>query len=191
MDDYLPQLHDLVLGVSHDELGVQGELSKRLFPTVCNSKADQQDFSWRTTLTPSLLTSNRLSFTGLHADLVFTLLVQGYTLSNYAHTLVQTLGTYEYDPSLPDKDRAEKETTLNFAVDLLKRASGVFTHIADVVMPEWDNSQFSYAASSSSSIGSLLQEAGNRDRSYRAESRPLDPDSSSRSGEPRAYGGSA
>ncbi|KAH8806853.1 hypothetical protein DL96DRAFT_1629933 [Flagelloscypha sp. PMI_526] len=126
VDDYLPQLNELIVGTARDELGLKTE------PV----------FSWRTTLSPNLFNATtRQSFPGLHADWAFTLLVQGFTLSNYARTIVTSLGAYEHDRAIRDAERKSKDDSLNFAVDLLRRASGAFAFISETVLPQWENSR--------------------------------------------------
>jgi hypothetical protein len=96
-------------------------------------------FSWRTTLSSTLFnTSPRRSIPSLHADLAFSLLTYAFALANLAHSSVLVLGAYEHERGISDTERKEKDEKLNFAVNLLCRASGIFTHIAENVLVEWD-----------------------------------------------------
>ncbi|KAG8692112.1 hypothetical protein FRC09_011452, partial [Ceratobasidium sp. 395] len=70
----------------------------------------------------------------------FILLTTAYALSNLSAASVASLGTYERDRALPDSDRRAKDEKLTFAIKLLCRAAGVFTHVAQVVIPEWSKS---------------------------------------------------
>jgi hypothetical protein len=99
-------------------------------------------FSWRTTLSANLFnTSPRLDIPGLHADYAFALLTSGFAFSNLAHTIVTSVGTYEHDRAISDTDRKAKDEKINVAVDFLCRASGIFSFISDVVLPEWETSR--------------------------------------------------
>lgn len=101
-------------------------------------------FSWRSTLSESLFNSSpRQSVPSLHADLAFTLLTYAFVLSNLARTTVASLGNYECERSISDADRKAKDEKLNFAVTLLCRAGGVYKHLSEKVLPEWDKSDSS------------------------------------------------
>jgi hypothetical protein len=96
-------------------------------------------FSWRTTLSSTLFnTSPRLSLLSLHADLASCLLTYAFSLSNLARSSVASLGAYEYERGISEVERKQKDEKLNFAVTLLCRASGIFSHLADSILPEWD-----------------------------------------------------
>lgn len=96
-------------------------------------------FSWRSTLSASLFNSSpRQSVPSLHADLAFTLLTYGFAFSNLARSTVAALGRYEYDRTISETSRKMKDEKLNFAVQLLCRASGVFKYLSDSVLPAWD-----------------------------------------------------
>jgi len=79
--------------------------------------------------------SPRVPVAGFHAELAFTLLTYGFVLSNLARSTVISLGNYEHDRHITEIERKVKDEKLNFAVDLLCRASGVYLHIAEVVLP--------------------------------------------------------
>ncbi|KIY44557.1 hypothetical protein FISHEDRAFT_77469 [Fistulina hepatica ATCC 64428] len=120
LEDYLPQLYGIISCVSQDELSFKSEPA----------------FSWRTTLSSTLLNNSpRLELPTLHVELSFSLLTYGFLLSNHARSILNTLGTYERDKYISDADRTSKDATLNFAVTLLCRASGVFSHLAESVLP--------------------------------------------------------
>jgi len=96
-------------------------------------------FSWRTTLSAQLFNNSpRIEFPGVYADYSFTLLTYGFALCDLAYTIVSSVGMYEYDRAISDAGRKSKEDQLNVAVDFLCRASGVFTHIGETVLLEWD-----------------------------------------------------
>jgi hypothetical protein len=99
-------------------------------------------FSWRTTLSSNIFnTSPRMSFSGFHADLAFTLLTYAFALSNLARHTVLTLGRYEYDRAISDSERKVKDDKLNVAVTFLCRASGIYSYISDHVLLEWETSR--------------------------------------------------
>lgn len=100
-----------------------------------------QVFSWRTTLSSHLLSSSpRLAILGLPADLAFSLTTYAFALCNLARANVAALGAYEHERTLSETERKAKDDKLNFAVTLLCKASGVFQHLADVVVAEWETS---------------------------------------------------
>jgi len=104
-------------------------------------------FSWRTTLSSNLFhNSPRQDVPSLCADLAFTLLTYGLCLSNLARSNVAALGSYEHEESTSDVERKAKDEKLNFAVNLLCRASGVFRHLSEEVLPEWERTGISPAA---------------------------------------------
>jgi hypothetical protein len=72
----------------------------------------------------------------LAAELSFSLLTYAFALSNLARSTVISLGDYEHERYISDADRQSKDAKLNFAVNLLQRAGGVYLHIADVVLPQ-------------------------------------------------------
>lgn len=97
-------------------------------------------FSWRSTLSATLFNSSpRQSVPSLHADLAFTLLTYGFAFSNLARSTVASLGRYEYERTISDSSRKTKDEKLNFAVQLLCRASGAFKHLSDTILPAWDH----------------------------------------------------
>jgi len=59
-------------------------------------------------------------------------------LSNFSHSVIDSLGAYEYERAISEKERKEKDERLNFGVTLLCRASGVFSAISEAVLGELD-----------------------------------------------------
>lgn len=85
-----------------------------------------------------LSSSPRLTILGLPTDLAFSLLTYAFALCNLARANVFALGTYEHERTLSEAERKAKDDKLNFAVTLLCKASGIFQHISDVVIGEWE-----------------------------------------------------
>lgn len=73
---------------------------------------------------------------GLAAELAFTLLTYAFALSNLARSIVIILGDYEHNRHSSESDRKLKDDRLQSALTLLCRASGVFFHTAQVVLPK-------------------------------------------------------
>ncbi|KAG8839639.1 hypothetical protein FRB91_011619 [Serendipita sp. 411] len=123
IDDYLPHLYGIIECVDADDL------QTRTHPV----------FSWRTTLSANILnTSPRQSVTGLFSDLAFTLLTYGSALCNLAASSVTSLGQYERERAITDAQRKVKDEKLNFSVQLFLKAAGVFSHVAESVIPQWE-----------------------------------------------------
>lgn len=98
-------------------------------------------FSWRTTLSANLLNNSpRQSVTGLFADLSFTLLTYASAFANLAASSVNSLGHYERERAITDEQRKQKDDKLNFALQLLLKSAGVFSHVAEKVIPQWERS---------------------------------------------------
>lgn len=98
-------------------------------------------FSWRSTFSANLLNNSpRQSVIGLFADLAFTLITYASALSNLAATSVTSLGAYETERAITDAQRKTKDEKLNFAVQLLLKASGIFSHVAEGVISQWERS---------------------------------------------------
>ncbi|KAI6134620.1 hypothetical protein EDD17DRAFT_1550620 [Pisolithus thermaeus] len=124
LDDYLPQLYGIMSSVASSSLSLRSE------PV----------FSWRTTLSSQLLnTYPRVPLLSLHADLAFSLLTYGMALSNFARLTVNALGHYEHEPAISAIERHAKDEKLNFAVSLLCRASGVFAHLSESALIDWND----------------------------------------------------
>lgn len=84
----------------------------------------------------------------IHADIAFTLLTYGFALSNLACATVAALGLYEYDRGITETQRQANDSQINFAVTLLCRASGVFQHISERILPEWQRASSKFSSSS-------------------------------------------
>lgn len=80
--------------------------------------------------------SPRLDFPGFLAELHFTLLTYGFSLANFAASIVKSLGHYEQQRYNSDSERKANDEKLNSAVTLLSRASGIFLHLSETVLPE-------------------------------------------------------
>ncbi|KAF7970386.1 hypothetical protein HWV62_24249 [Athelia sp. TMB] len=97
--------------------------------------------SWRTTLSANLFHSSpRLLLPTLFAEIAFTLLTYAFTLSNLARSSVASLGSYERERGISDIERKAKDEKLNFAVTLLCKASGIFSHVSEDILVSWDKS---------------------------------------------------
>ncbi|KAJ3553450.1 hypothetical protein NP233_g12639 [Leucocoprinus birnbaumii] len=126
LEDYIPLIRGLINCVAHDDIGLKSE------PL----------FSWRTTLSNTVLNNSpRLSVPGLYADLAFTLLTYAFTLSNLGHAIVQSVGPYERDRTIKKEQRERKDEQINVAFGFLCKASGVFSYIAEKLLPEWEVSR--------------------------------------------------
>lgn len=68
------------------------------------------------------------------------MLTYAFALSNLGRSTALSLGQYEYDRAITEADRKAKDSQLNVAVDFLCRASGIYSYVADTVLPEWDAS---------------------------------------------------
>ncbi|KAF8575093.1 hypothetical protein K439DRAFT_1545866 [Ramaria rubella] len=121
LDDYLPYLYAI------KSTSEAGEIAFKTEPV----------FSWRTTLSANVFQSSpRISIVGLAGELSFSLLTYAFALSNLARSTVLSIGDYEHERHLTDVDRRSKDDKLSFAVNLLRRASGVYLYIAEVVLPQ-------------------------------------------------------
>ncbi|KAH8118953.1 BRO1 domain-containing protein [Phellopilus nigrolimitatus] len=128
VDDYLPHLYGIKACFDAEEIVLSSE------PV----------FSWRSTLSANHFnTSPRQSVPSLHADLAFTLLTYAFVLSNLARVTVASLGRYECERAISEVERKAKDDKLNFSVVLLCRACGVFKHLSEKVLPEWDKGESS------------------------------------------------
>lgn len=141
LDDYLPHLCGIIAAFDAGETVLTSEPGERSLWstwTPISGTHTPQVFSWRSTLSANLFnTSPRQSVPSLQADLAFTLLTYAFALSNLARSTVGTLGNYERERAISDIERKAKDERLNFAVTLLCRASGVFRHVSERVLPEW------------------------------------------------------
>lgn len=82
--------------------------------------------------------SSRTDVPSLYADLAFTLLTLAYAYSNLSSVTLAAIGLYELERTISDAERKAKDEKLNFAANLLARASGVYEHLSEKVLPEWD-----------------------------------------------------
>lgn len=73
-----------------------------------------------------------------HFELAATLLSYGICLANAAAVLVASLGSYEVSSSVSSSAITTHDETVNQAADMLCRASGVFAHLAETVVPRWE-----------------------------------------------------
>ncbi|EJD52480.1 hypothetical protein AURDEDRAFT_111159 [Auricularia subglabra TFB-10046 SS5] len=123
IDDYLPWLYALLAAVD------AGSVTLQVYPV----------FSWRSTLSQHVLpTSPRVPVPGLHGELAFTLLTHAFALCNLAHATLAPLGAYEHERATSAPQRKANDEAVAGAVKLLCRAAGIFTHIAEAVLPHWD-----------------------------------------------------
>lgn len=77
-----------------------------------------------------------MNFPGLYADLYFSLLTYAFSLCNYASSIVSSLEGYERQLYASEEERKANDERLNMAVNFLCRAGGIFTYLAEVVLPE-------------------------------------------------------
>src|SRR5690606_17532857 len=66
-------------------------------------------FSWKSTLSSTILKSSRLALPGLHADYAFSLLIYAYALYNLAWSMVEGLGQYEQERAISEETRKSKD----------------------------------------------------------------------------------
>ncbi|KAK7454597.1 hypothetical protein VKT23_011349 [Stygiomarasmius scandens] len=94
-------------------------------------------FSWRPTLSANVLsTSTRPSYSSFHAEYAYCLLTYAFALSNFARTIVFSLGDFEYDRTISQLDRENKDTQIKHATAHLTRASSIFSYVSGSVLPE-------------------------------------------------------
>lgn len=94
-------------------------------------------FSWRSTLSANVLNASpRLIFPSLYADLHFCLLTYSFALCNAASAVVSSLGDYERQKYTSEVERKASDERVNLAISFLSRASGVFSHLAETVIPK-------------------------------------------------------
>ncbi|GJJ06365.1 hypothetical protein Clacol_000556 [Clathrus columnatus] len=121
VEDYLPHLHGIMKTVESLEISFSPDLT----------------FSWRTTLGSNVFQHNpRISVVGFPAEMTFTLLTYAFALSNLARSAIINLGDYERNKHILETERKIKDEKLQFAMNLLCRASGLFSYIAQVVLPK-------------------------------------------------------
>lgn len=143
MEEYLPHLYGIMSCIGGGELGLRTHPGTYSYTDICNAKPILfgQEFSWRTTLSANLFnTSPRLQLPTLFAEIASSLLTYAFALSNLARSSVASLGAYERERGISDIERKAKDEKLNFAVTLLCKASGIFSHISEDVLVDWDKS---------------------------------------------------
>lgn len=141
LDDYIPHLRGIIACVHSDDLHLKSEPGESfvLCPPTWVADRCTLVFSWRTTLSATLFNNSpRLRLPSLQADLASTLLTYAMALSNFSHSVITSLGAYEFERAISEKERKEKDERLNFGVTLLCRASGVFSTISEGVLGELD-----------------------------------------------------
>jgi hypothetical protein len=79
-----------------------------------------------------------LSLCTLPAELALILLTYAAALSNLARASVLAAGSFEHSAAIADAERKQGDDKLAFAVTLLCRASGVFQHVGDTIIGQWD-----------------------------------------------------
>ncbi|KDQ57433.1 hypothetical protein JAAARDRAFT_130249 [Jaapia argillacea MUCL 33604] len=123
IDDYLPHLYGIVNCTSAGDLVITTE----------------PFFSWRTTLSSNVFqTSPRLSLPCLQTDVVFTLITSAFALTNLARSVLVSLGSYEHQREILDKERKVKDDKVNFTVTLLTKAAGIFGWLSEVGVGDWE-----------------------------------------------------
>ncbi|KAM0787598.1 hypothetical protein ACM66B_003666 [Microbotryomycetes sp. NB124-2] len=122
--DYLPHLYAVLGCVEMDGLLLKNE------PV----------FIWKSSLSSQALKkpTQRIQLVSLHAELAATLLAHAICLANHAAVLVSSLGAYETSSTVSTSALKAHDETVNVAADMLCRASGVLTHLAEVVIPRWE-----------------------------------------------------
>ncbi|KAI5476732.1 pH-response regulator protein palc [Pseudohyphozyma bogoriensis] len=118
--EYIPYLYAILACVESDDLILKAE------PLI----------TWRFSLSTQLLKKDR---TKVYYELAAVLLTHALCLSNHSATMVASLGSYETASSVSSSDIKLHDETINAAAELLCRASGVFTHLAEVVIPRWES----------------------------------------------------
>ncbi|KAJ8521833.1 hypothetical protein ONZ45_g1512 [Pleurotus djamor] len=74
-------------------------------------------------------------------EYAYVILTYAFAVCNLARSSVKTLGLYEHDRTISDSERKAKDEKLNLAVNLLMKASGMFSYISQTALLEWDNSR--------------------------------------------------
>ncbi|KAK4056787.1 hypothetical protein OIO90_002036 [Microbotryomycetes sp. JL221] len=122
--EYLPHVYAILKCVETDDLLLKNE------PV----------FVWKSTLStqPLKKSKQRTTLVSLHAELAATLLTHAICLANHAAVLVTSLGSYETSMTTSSAALKGHDETVNIAADMLCRASGVLTHLAEVVIPRWE-----------------------------------------------------
>ncbi|GAA5944523.1 hypothetical protein JCM1841_007049 [Sporobolomyces salmonicolor] len=124
ISEYLPYLYAIMASVEADGLLLRTD------PV----------FTWKSSLSSQSLKKgrNRIALPSLHFELTATLLSHAICLSNASATLVASLGSYEIASSVSSSSIKVHDETVNQAAEMLCRASGVLTHLAEIVIPGWE-----------------------------------------------------
>ncbi|GAA5943487.1 uncharacterized protein JCM15063_006488 [Sporobolomyces koalae] len=97
-------------------------------------------FAWKSSLSALALKKarTRVVLPSFHFELTATLLAYGICLANASAVLVAALGSYEVSASVSSSAITAHDETVNHAADMLCRASGIFLHLAETVIPRWE-----------------------------------------------------
>ncbi|GAA5840304.1 hypothetical protein JCM3766R1_001452 [Sporobolomyces carnicolor] len=122
--EYLPYLYAILSSVEADDLLLQTD----------------PIFVWKSSLSNQALKKGKakVALPSFHFELAATLLSYGICLANAAAVLVAALGSYEVSSSVSSSAITTHDETVNQAADMLCRASGVFAHLAETVVPRWE-----------------------------------------------------
>ncbi|GAA5907593.1 uncharacterized protein JCM6883_001828 [Sporobolomyces salmoneus] len=122
--EYQPYLYAILSSVEADDLLLSSD----------------PNFLWKSSLSSQGLKKGRtkVALPSFHFELTATLLSCGICLSNAAAVLVSSLGSYEVSSSVSSAAISTHDETVNQAADMLCRASGVFLHLAETVIPRWE-----------------------------------------------------
>lgn len=115
LDHYIPHLHSLKHALAQDAVVFTAD------PV----------FSWRPTLS-SAINPSRIPFHALSAEIIFTHLSHAQSQSNFAASLVQSLGSYEHHAHLAEIDRKAMDERLNSAVASLCAAAGELAYLSQL-----------------------------------------------------------
>ncbi|GAA5998717.1 hypothetical protein JCM5350_005398 [Sporobolomyces pararoseus] len=124
--EYLPYLYAILSSVEADNLLLSSD----------------PNFVWKSSLSTQALKKDRtkVALPSFHFELAATLLSYAICLANSAAVLVSSLGSYEIASSVSSSAISTHDETVNQAADMLCRASGIFLHLADTVIPRWEAS---------------------------------------------------
>ncbi|CAH7685465.1 BRO1-like domain-containing protein [Phakopsora pachyrhizi] len=121
IEDYLPHLLGLTKAIESDKLLITNE------PV----------FTWRSTLSSRRVSAPpRISLSSFHFELSFVLFSLALSISNNAHSISASIGSYELGT---EQDRQSGDFKLSQAVEALCRASGLLDHLSQSILPNWEN----------------------------------------------------
>ncbi|GAA6022246.1 hypothetical protein JCM11491_001680 [Sporobolomyces phaffii] len=123
--EYLPYLYAILSSVEADDLLLSSD----------------PNFVWKSSLSNRALHKKertKVALPSFHFELTATLLSYGICLANAAAVLVVSLGSYEISSSVSSAAIAVHDETINQAAETLCRASGIFLHLAETVIPRWE-----------------------------------------------------